>query len=90
MTTVADFPKTFHKNYSHMTMINVKPGIVSLMPPNQCDWFFNLEQIEDRKWSVTGYKDDVFDYMGPQERKYTYELIDNDWECTSSTITSPQ
>ena len=76
------FPEFFHDFYSHMIMIEVTPDIISLMPPNQCDWFFTLTKINDNNWSVIGAKDDILGYNGPEEQKYNYIWNGTKWIYT--------
>ena len=78
-----EFPKFFHNFYSHMIMIEVETDLISLMPLNQCDWFFNLKKINDTKWTVSGQKDDIFSVYGTEKQSSVYELINNEWKCTS-------
>lgn len=49
-----NFPEYFFKINEHMILIEVTDTIYTLVPPNQCDWFYTLTQIDNNTWNVKG------------------------------------
>lgn len=54
-------------------------GSYMLCPPNQCDWTFSMKKVGDDKWKVSGYKDDVLSYNGPETYNRTYVKSSDGW-----------
>lgn len=80
MATEQTFPE-FFKNiycYNH-TLLSYPNDVYSLCPMNQLDWCYSICKNEDI-WIVTGSKDDIYDYLGPQECKYFYKQDNNTWD----------
>ena len=59
-------------------LLNYPNDVYSLLPMNQLDWFYSICKNEDI-WLVTGSKEDVFDFLGPQECKYVYKWDNDTW-----------
>lgn len=65
-----NFPEWFHSVNSHMFLSNISETSHSLMPPNQRDWMYTLDKVNDLKWFVHGEKND--DYIEEIKRVYVY------------------
>lgn len=72
-----EFIDYFHSFYEHMAMIKTSPTSYALIPPNQCDWMFTIEEKEKNTWLVHGTKDDVYSMYGPEEFSATYVYVDD-------------
>jgi hypothetical protein len=76
----SDFPEFFKDTFNpHMFLINHDDDNFTLYPPNQCDWFFIITKVAPNTWIVSGTKDDIFSFSGPEECEYTYTLVDGKW-----------
>jgi hypothetical protein len=75
---IQDFPEYFFKLNEHMILIQVTDDVYTLVPPNQCDWFYTLSQIDNNTWNVKGAKDDT--YHGSEKCDYNYILENNEWK----------
>lgn len=67
------FPEYFHSLLaSHMTLYEIEENIYTIIPPNQCDWKYTINKIDDDTWKVYGEKNDIY-YPLPQYISYTYK-----------------
>lgn len=73
----SNFLEWFHDWNSHMMLIETNENLYTLIPPNQCDWFYTIEKLQNNKWRVSGRKDDLF--MPSEETKKIYTYIKNQW-----------
>ncbi len=65
-----EFPEFFRIqcNNSHMCLVrNSAPGSFSLVPPNQCDWTYELTELSKTRWRVIGRKTDPLAVMVGEE-----------------------
>jgi hypothetical protein len=51
------FPEYFHSLNDHMFMFVNDDGTVQLIPPNQQDWSYTLQQENEDTWYVIGEND---------------------------------
>ncbi len=81
-----EFVQYFKDNYcgNKHFIINVENGY-SIIPMSQLDWSYNITEYNGI-WYVSGYKNDIFDYLGQQKSKYQYKNEDGKWICINYSI----
>lgn len=70
---MCNFPEYFHSLFaSHMTLCEMDKHEYYIIPPNQCDWKYTLNKIDNNTWKVYGEKNDIH-YPLPQFISYVYK-----------------
>jgi hypothetical protein len=77
---IPDFPEYFFSLNEHMILIQVTDDVYTLVPPNQCDWFYTLTQIDNNTWNVKGKKNDTFHEL--EKRDCNFIWVENEWKMS--------